>query len=286
MLRNIYSRTRVRLVAPVAATAVCLIVVMGQSSLVHASTIISDTFDANDPSTGTALVGRTPDTTDLPGTKWAQNNYALSGYHDLIVGSPTGSAELGADVGVGIALSPDTSTIYYISDSFSLNTDPTTAAGAHGAGLGFFTSVSSSANHGYNNFTGLAVNTDGTTSTQADIVLWAAGAATSDTATLTGWTGGSADHTLSYVVNTSTGGISSILLDGRSITLSGGTTAFTPTATALAGIANHASGFSSNTNALFNNFVVSSSPVPEPASLALVAVGAMGLLLLRRELRA
>jgi hypothetical protein len=77
-------------------------------------------------------------------------------------------------------------------------------------------------------------------------------------------------------VNTTTGTLSNILLDGTSYTFSGGLAVFTNDATTAAAI--RASGTGGGQNAYFQDFVVSTGAVPEPGTLALLAAGLAGLL--------
>src|SRR5437868_3922533 len=139
--------------------------VIGRAS---ASVVFFDTFTGAD---NTALVGRMPSPTDVPAVSYAGNgNVSLTG-------GPTGgtpyeadiqsnAARIGGDAGLGLDLGVSTATQFELSITFNINGDTQTQANdAHrGAGLGVLSSVtiaSGGSSHGFNNFTGLAVDRTG-----------------------------------------------------------------------------------------------------------------------------
>ncbi len=232
-----------------------------------AAVIVSDTFIA---ANGTAINGRTPSPTDVPGTTWTQNG---SFWSNTIQND---QASLGADMGDAIALNA-TSTQYTISDSFNISNNTSTNTAYRGAGLGFYTSASSSSTHGFDGFTGLAVNAAGTVSLFINVSGNSPTAATSTT--VSGFND-AISHTLSYSINAGTGLISNISLDGNAVSLNAPANTFTAANTALAGFWGNAA--TSGGTTLIGNFVVSTAAVPEPATLSfLIAAGAIGLLLLK-----
>ncbi len=241
-----------------------------------AGVIVSDSFATG--TVGANINGRTPDTTDLPGTTWVQNGYP--GYQNDIVSSPSSSLQLGAEAGDGIALTGVTATAYALSYEFNIANDtPNTGTGI-GSGLGFFRNATTSGSPGaLTGFTGVTVSMAGGVSLLENGTRVA-------TATISSFVV-SATHSLSYDVNTTTGSISNLLLDGNAVTLTGTTTGiFTVSNIKEFGITNNAGGYGNSFDYINNAVIATPTSVPEPASLGILAVGAAGLLLAgRRKLR-
>ena len=252
--------------------------------------IISDTFSGTN---GSLMLGRTPNTTNLPGGTWQANgssypNSTKGGWENDIQNN---QAKLGADVGDAIALTGGSVTAapsYTVSTTFNISQNPSIGTG-RGAGLGFFANdVSTNNTHGWYYFTGVTVQSSGTGATVELIDSAPSGSGTSGspnvlaTGTVSSFDA-SVSHTLSYTVNTSTGTMSGLLLDGNAVSLSGAyTPPFTPTNTALAGIFDSAA--SGSDYNYFSNFAVSVPTVPETSTLALlVAAGAGGLVVGKRR---
>lgn len=261
--------------------AVLLVLLLAELALAHsasATVIIDDTFTAPD---NTALIGRMPAPTDLPG-----NSYAGNGNVSLVGGFTGGTpyeadiqlnaARVGADAGLAVNINIATPNQILLSIDFNISGDTDTqATNAHrGAGLGFFSSValgSGGSSHCFNNFTGLAVD-------RAGSIRLIIGGADSGIFTSVAGFDPSLTHTLSYVVNTTAGvgSISSILLDGTSVSLTAPVNTFTLARTVNAGFYN-SDGPAANL-ANFDNFFVST--VPEPSTFL---VGGFALLLCIRN---
>ncbi len=231
---------------------------------------IYDTFTAAD---NTALIGRLPSPDDVPGNAYAGNgNVSLSG-------GPTGGtpyeadiqgnvARVGADAGIALNLGSPPAAHFDLSISFNISGSTVTQTNdpRRGGALGFFSSValgSSGSSHGFNNFTGLAVDSAGS-------VRLVIGGANSGIATTVAGFDPSVFHTLSYSVDTTAGAgtISNILLDGASVSLSAPTNTFTAARTAMAGF--YYSDLDASVVASFDDFSVAA--VPEPSALRGISI--------------
>ncbi len=255
------------------------------SPAVHAGVIISDSFITG--TVGNDINGRTPNTTDVPGTTWVQNGYyngTLGGatggsvYQDQIVSSPSAALQLGAEAGDGIALTGVTAPALSLSYIFNIKSDtPNVGNPANGSGLGFFRNANAgpSGPGALTGFSGVTVSMTGA------VALFNNGVSVA-TGTISGFNVNST-HSESYIVNTTTGAISNLLVDGSSVTLTGTTTGiFTGTNIKEFGITNNAGGYGSSFDYI-TDATLSSPAVPEPASLGLLGAGAAGLLILRRK---
>ena len=199
--------SRLRRVAT--ALFVCLLAAFAFAHGACASLIIFDTFTGPD---NTALIGRMPAPTDVPGTTY-EGNGDVSIVGGFTGGTPyeadiqTNAARVGADAGLGLNLNISTPEQFQLSISFNISGDTQTQANNphRGAGLGFFSSValgSGGSSHCFNNFTGLTVDRTGS------VRLIIAGADSGIFTTVAGFDP-ALTHTLSFVVNT-TAGIGSI----------------------------------------------------------------------------
>jgi hypothetical protein len=188
-------------------------------------------------------------------------------------------AVLGADIGVGAPLNGSPSgEIYTLSVTFNISQDAAgnyadhTQFNLRGCGLGFFNSFPGG--EGFAEFSGLVVDDNGYMSLDVN---------NSDTGPFVLATGFSATgaNLLSYTVNTSTGTISDVLLNGDSVAITAPAGSFTPALTTFAGFYHNSS--TGGINATFGDFTVST--VPEPATLGLLGAGTLGLLLIGRKRR-
>ena len=233
--------------------------------------VIFDTFTGSD---NTSLIGRMPSPTDLPGASYAGNGNAS------LVGGPTGgtpyeadiqgnAARLGSDVGVALNLGTSTANVFEIAFTFNIAGNTQTQANDphRGAGLGFYSSVTvagGGSSHGFNNFTGLVVDTTGS-------VRLIIGGANSGTFTTVAGFNPSITHTLSYQVNTTSGvgTISNILLDATSVSLTAPVDTFTIARTTYAGFYNSSGNATDLAN--FPDFYLATVPEPTlPAALFLL----------------
>jgi hypothetical protein len=238
--------------------------------LASASLVFDDTFTAAD---NTALIGRMSAPTDFPSATY-EGNGNVSTIGGFTGGTPyeadvqSNAARIGADAGVALNLGINTPQQFQLSIDFNISGDTQTQANnAHrGAGLGFFSSVTiatGGSSHGFNNFTGLTVDTTGS------VRLIIAGADSGIFTTVAGFNP-LATHTLSYVVDTTNGvgSISNILLDNASVTLTAPANSFTVARAVYAGFYNSSGNGADLAN--FDNFVVST--VPETPTCATVAI--------------
>jgi hypothetical protein len=247
--------------------------------------LVYDTFTASD---NTALIGRLPSPDDGPGTAYAGNgNVSLAG-------GPTGGtpyeadiqgnvARLGSDAGVALNLGIGTPAHFDLTISFNINTSTVTQSQDphRGAALGFFSSVAlgtSGSSHGFNNFTGLVVDSTGT------LRLIIGGANSGITAAAVGFDP-TIFHTLSYSVDTTAGAgtISNILLDGISVSLTAPTNTFTVARTALGGF--YFSDLDASVVASFDNFSIALVPEPSTAVVVFGLLAVIAISKIRRRKR-
>lgn len=237
-----------------------------------ATVIFSDTFTG---ANNTALIGRMPSPTDVPGSTYAGNGNA-STVGGITNGVPayeadiqSNTAQLGADVGVALNTGIISAAQFTLAITFNISGDTQTQANDphRGAALGFFSSVATGtggAFHGFNNFTGLVVDTTGS------VRLIVAGA-NSGLATTVGGFNPAINHTLNYNVDTATGLLSNILLDGSTVLLIAPVNTFTLARTTLAGFYNSSLGGADIAN--FDDF--SLATIPEPSTWLAVTSAAL-----------
>jgi hypothetical protein len=234
---------------------VCLLTgLLTALSALSQTVIVSDSYSA---ANGTALAGKAPDVVNLTFNYYGRNG----GNTSYVTSIQNGLAVLGADIGIGIALNLTNSAQITLSYLFNVSVDTgnQTLNAQRGAGLGFFSSAGTNNAHGYYNFTGLVVDTNGS------VRLLTGGNSTAAT-TVAGFNI-SINHTLSYTVNTTNGigTMSNILLDGSTVSLTAPANTFTIASTAYAGFYN-SSGAAGDT-ATFGNFNIRSTVVPGQPSV-------------------
>ncbi len=253
-----------------------------------ASVIVDDTFTG---ANNTGLIGRLAAPIDTPAATYAGNGN-VSPIGGFTGGTPyeadiqNNAARVGSDAGLALNLGIATPMQFQLSITFdiSANTETQAANPRRGAGLGFFSSVavgSGGAFHCFNNFTGLVVDRAGS------VRLIVAGANSGIATTVSGFDP-SISHSLSYMVDTTTGAgsVYSILLDGSSVTLVAPVNTFTVARTALAGFYNSDGPVANLAN--FDDFIV--AVVPEfsaglPAAAAVLLICLHQLWIVRRAAR-
>lgn len=198
------------------ASLVGLTVLVATTNLQAQDIIYADTFTADD---GTILLGYEPETNNgVEGAFYHESNNFWTG--NSPVGIFDNRAQLGADnqANLPIATAGDFVQPEIIGVSILMNlgttvgqTEPTTTGEQRGVGLGFFSAPTNLATP--DGFRGLVITTDGRLifaehgfggSARAGFIEEIATGI--DTA---------ADHTLSFEVNTTTGDIANIILDGE-----------------------------------------------------------------------
>ena len=239
-----------------------LLAIVTFSPLTNAAIIsnqIVDAFTGGD----IPMNGRTPDTLDLPGTTWLA--YA-NGWEERVYNNV---ARVGASssqqISIANSLTFTRAQTFYIAAALNLGTVGFDGHYNRGLGLGYYSGIASVST----NFTGLVLRNDGS------LVLFNNGSNTGLTAGYTGLFSTTADHSLSYIINTATGALGSVLLDGQAKSFI--TSAFTNANTQYTGF--YVSSSLGSTVGTFDNFTFGF--VPEPASLSLLCGG--GLMLLRRH---
>jgi hypothetical protein len=204
--------------------------------------LVTDTFTA---ANGTQLVGRAPSESNVPGDVYAGTGDPL--WSTLIQGN---AAELNADVGVSVSIA---STASYtkpltLTISASLNPQATTGTqGFRGVGLGYF--AAPGGGNGFTGFTGLTLNPDG------KLTLMENGTEGASVAYVGTWTANQM-HSLSYSIDTRSGKVTNVVLDGQSKSYT--TTAFTGSATTRAGF--YVSGAAGGEKGLVDDFALRAGP--------------------------
>jgi len=234
-----------------------------------ATIIISDTFAG---AKGAAIAGRAPDTANAPGGKWSAVAFNTGGSFSPIIetsaGDPAHMAYLlcGGNANGAIAIPMASQGTYTKPQRFTISAD---LRGAD-PGLGFYSALPVHDPEGvfdvFSNFTGLQRLGDGT------LVLYRKGCV-AGSVKYTGTFDAKEFHKLSYDVDTRTGAISNVKLQGSTGNYSAFSVAgaFTDAATAYAAVASLCeSGRDNQTYA--GSFLVtaiaappSSSPAPVPA---------------------
>lgn len=245
--------------------------------------IVSDAFSGIH---GGSIDQRTPDTDNLPGSTWTMLPFGSFGGAYISTqygGNPSPVAWLrndGNSTG-GIAISIADAGNYLKPSKFTISADIAfDGSAATNAGVGFYSALPTEATSGdtiLTHFTGLQLQW---WNTLGELQLVVNGATVGSPIAYTGTFAPTAYHTLSYTVDTTTGAISNVDLQGSTSSYNFDTSGFSNTATAYAAAATTYTWGRDHWMA-FDNFSVSA--VPEPTSIALLGLGGGFLMVRRRE---
>jgi hypothetical protein len=224
-------------------------------------------------------------TTDLPNANWVWGaGWNWGAPFVSATWDPPGVAVNIASLGeekTAVGLSLASAGPYTKPTQFTVSAD-LAVTGASGGGLGFWSAMPARDDSlvSTQNFTGLTQVSDPGNPDDGSLRLYENGTAVGAPVATGVTTGGSTFNTLQYDVDTATGTITNVLLNGNPVNIGAASAAFTDSATAFVGMM---SGAGARTT--FNSFSVNSiTGAPEPASLSLLALG--GLLVLPRRRRA
>ena len=239
-------------------------------SLALAQTIISDTFNGTN---GTLLTAHAPNV-NLTGGGWTFSSANNSIGPNIAIQSDAALVTRFGSAGINITSSGTYVKPIEMTLSATLNGMNSTTGSAVQAGvsLGFFSSLGTGESQNWFNFSGLVLAADGTlklirsTTTFTPILI--ASAAYSGS-----WVQNAA-HTLTYKINTSTGQISNISLDGDSASYAGfSTNIFTNANTTYAGFYLSNDTTPTGKTASVDNFQLVA--VPEPAAFGMLCIAGL-----------
>ena len=284
---------KIQNIVPVAAAS-SLFLTSGSLSAV--TTIISADFTG--ATDAAAIAGTSPNLVNTPGNQWVQS----TGQPGLVTRlfAPFGNSAPGVSGrsqggnaielnGPGLTVASDE--VITIAADFRQTITPSFntglaggAAAGRGWALGYYSSVGSGNQFSQNSFTGIVIGIDGGLNVVQDpnaTGFFGAGSTLGTAVPFGGTFDREAYYTLSYTIDRGTGAITDLSLSGSTADYSSllGTTLFDETATAFAGVYTSGTTSTGLTGAM-DNFSV--GIVPEPSSVALLALSGMGLLRRRR----
>ena len=267
-------------------------IVAGLCAPAMGAAVISDGFTeygTTAPNNTTTIAGRTPDTADVPATTYTTggNNGGVGPLLVTTVGNPSPAAQTNGNGYVAINLNNAAGSLITISADLQLGTLTEGSGNLYrGDALGFYSTPPTGGgalNESNLKFTGLVVNpgnaTDGVAAGTLRLITNGTASATVTAAPFSGFSA-TTFYNLSYTVNTTTGAITNVTFNGNNDTASfpsTSVTGFTAAATQYAAFYG-----STDTNINFTGYVDNFTVAPEPASLGLLGLGALGLLARRR----
>ncbi len=268
----------------------CMLAVVAVVTLVSsqaaAAFIVFDGFDG--AGNGVTISGRTPSDANLPGDTWvrATNQDPFRSTHTAGYGNPLpgtfGTPQAASAISIASAGGYTKPTKLQISADIAPRNLDGPASDGRGIALGFYSTVGTSQVFSQNHFTGLVLDSAGYLNLVHDpnpTGFFGSGSVLGTPIAFDGTWDADLLRRLSYEVDTTTGAINNISLEGSSATYSFTTALFTDANTAYAGMYTSSSSGGTRHGAL-DNFQV----VPEPGAwlLALIAL-ACGLLVRRRK---
>lgn len=266
------------------ALLTCTALVMSFVSVASAEVIVSDAFTGNN---NAAINGRTPDTANLPGGAWSLLQFNSTGNFNANVKTDAGDpaprayfSAAGNSTG-SIAIPISSAGLYTKPTEMTISADLAPDDGAvTRIAIGFYSQLPSQAasESVTTYFTGLQIQNREYNGTASGALSLIVNGTIVDSIAYTGTWVPTDYHNLSYTIDTTTGEIYDIHLEGSTSTYAFTTTGFTDAATAYASIAvSYTWGRDHKANA--DNFQLLA--VPEPATAALMALG--GLMMFRRR---
>ena len=270
-------------------TVIGLILAIGFGGDLNAQILIQDTFAGSGG--GNLMDGgrETPTYSTLPGAAWVRMN--MSGdtiFTTNSFGDPADSAWGAGQSSGGISLGASAPSLLEIKASIGMSQLGSGTIGSaqngRGLGLGFF-SVAGGGGYSQNQFTGLVLDSAGRLNFTHDPVAGSHfPSSLLGTAVAYGGTFVAANYyDLSYQINTATGAISDISLEGSSAdyrSLAAGVNKFTAANVKYAGIYTSSEGGMSGYTS-FDNFTVTS--VPEPSTVVCLVTGLACLYVVRKK---
>lgn len=244
-----------------AAAVICLVsTIFGiLPTTVRASVIVSDTFFG--AGNGSVLTGRTPEIT-LPGGGWLSTSgqgplksTTTAGYGDPLPGAFSDFNDASA-LSIASAGSYVKPTTLRISADIAPRNTTGAASGGRGVAVGFYSAVSGNT-FSQNRFTGLVLDAAGNLNLVQDPNaggFFDPGSFLGTPVSFTGTWNANTLRRLTYDVDTTTGAISNISLEGSSSTYTYSTSLFTNAATAYAGA--YGSSSTSGPTSALDNFIV------------------------------
>jgi len=243
-----------------------ILIVSALTGKASAQVIIDDQFSGP---IGTGLSGATPDTTYVPGTSWAES---FSAFGPTYSGSNSAQSGAYSSTYIGVGVLPKN---IDLSAGLVLNTIGADGQNHRGLGLGFYSNAPQG-NAFLTGFYGLLVSSSGV------IQVVDAGNILAQTYTIQGFSGAT-KYNLGLAVNTTSGAVTDVSLNGSSIASSlslASISDFTKSNLNYAGF--YGSSPSGSDFGLISNFELVTIPEPSTTVLLSMALGVFALMLVVR----